>query len=340
MPPLFETAVVIGKFYPPHRGHKHLIDTACEQAKHVTVICCCRQGEVPAGNLRAEWLSQIHPGVTVLTVEDTYPPDDSALWARLTIGWLGVAPAAVFTSEAYGDDYARHLGAVHVAVDPARRRFPCSGTGIRNDPLRHWDCLEPCVRAHYVKRVCVVGAESSGTTTLTQQLADHYQTVWVPEYGREFTERYRSFGGADWRSEDFLTIAEEQLRREDDLALEANRILFCDTDALATSIWHERYVGRVSDEVLRIGLGRRYDLYLVTDVDIPFVQDGYRDGEHLRTAMHRRFVDELSRLDRPFAVIGGSRDERLSKAVSLIDERVLAPRIQGDGTLTHDSAKT
>src|SRR3954463_1716704 len=96
-------------------------------------------------------------------------------------------------------------------------------------------------------RVCVVGAESSGTTTLCQDLAAHYETVWVPEYGRLYTERLREKGintfSYHWRSEEFVHIALQQQEDEDRLAADASRVLVCDTDALATCIWHQRYLG-------------------------------------------------------------------------------------------------
>jgi hypothetical protein len=133
-------------------------------------------------------------------------------------------PEAVFSSEAYGDAYARCLGAAHVSVDPQRRQVPCSATMIRNDPLAHLDCLAPCVREWFVRRVCLVGAESTGKTTLAVALAGHYQTVWMPEYGREFCDVKLANGTLEhWDSVEFEQIAREHARREDLLAREASR---------------------------------------------------------------------------------------------------------------------
>ena len=128
--------------------------------------------------------------------------------------------------------------------------------------LRHWEHLEPCVRAHFARRVSVVGAESTGTTTLARDLAEHYQTVWVPEYGREYCENLQSAGldlwTYQWRSPEFTEIARKQQELEDALARQANRILICDTDVLATGIWHERYLGSVSPEVDMIAASHRH----------------------------------------------------------------------------------
>jgi len=158
----------------------------------------------------------------------------------------------------------------------------------------------------------VIGALTGGQL---QAVINKYE-----EYGREFSERYKFRDGAPWWSEEFVHIAEEQCRREDEMARRCNRVLISDTDALATAIWHERYMGSRSAEVQAIADGRSCGLYLVTDVDIPFVQDGYRDGERLRAWMHGRFIDELTRLGRRFAVVSGSTQDRLTAAVHLIDD--------------------
>jgi HTH-type transcriptional regulator, transcriptional repressor of NAD biosynthesis genes len=291
------------------------------------VIVCGKPELAIPGELRAAWLREIHPGVRVRAIDDYYPDDDSRLWAGLTIGWLGGVPDVVFTSEDYGEAYAHYLGCRHVLVDRARQVVPCSGTAIRADPLAHWDYLEPPVRAYLAKRVCVVGAESTGTTTLTQALAAHYQTAWVPEYGREYSELKLARGDYEtWQTDEFTVIANEQCRLEDEAARCANRLLICDTDAFATSIWHRRYRDARSPAVEAIADSRRYDLYLLTGDEIPFVQDGLRDGEHIRHWMHDLFVAELTATCRPFALISGTREERLTQAVELIDRLVLGAR--------------
>lgn len=243
----WRVGVVIGKFYPPHRGHKYLIDTAAAAVEELTVIVCGKAEQLINGDLRAAWLRAIHPTARVLAIDDHYPDDDSRLWAALTVGWLGGPPDVVFTSEGYGDAYARYLGCDHILVDRARRIVPCSGTAIRADPLAHWAYLEPPVRGFLAKRVCLVGAESTGKTTLAAALAAHYRTAWVPEYGREYAEAKLARGEYDaWTSDEFTQIAAEQCRREDAAACQSAGLLICDTDAFATSIWHRRYLGALT----------------------------------------------------------------------------------------------
>jgi NadR type nicotinamide-nucleotide adenylyltransferase len=213
------------------------------------------------------------------------------------------------------------MGAEHVMVDRQRITVPCSGSMIRANPLDSLEWVSPVVRAYYVKRICIVGAESTGKTTLAVQLAEHYQTKWVPEYGREYcAEKWKDGVITDsWTTEEFIEIANEQCRREDALAREANKVLICDTDPFATTIWHERYLHRRSQEVESIAKSRKYGLYILTGDEIPFVQDGLRDGEHIRHWMHNRFVEALNETGRNWVLISGTTSERVSKVIQLIN---------------------
>jgi NadR type nicotinamide-nucleotide adenylyltransferase len=188
---------------------------------------------------------------------------------------------------------------------------------VRADPWGQADFLAPVVRAWFVTRICVLGAESTGTTTLCQDLAEHFGCAWVPEYGREFCEER---GGAiDWNSRDFEHIARTQLSREDSAARRSGRLLVCDTDALATAVWHERYLGRRSPVVQRLAAGRSYALHILTGDDIPFVQDGTRDGEQVRAWMTERFRAVLAERGTPWVEVQGSRVDRLATAVKYVE---------------------
>jgi HTH-type transcriptional regulator, transcriptional repressor of NAD biosynthesis genes len=320
----------VGKFYPPHRGHKYLIDTARRQVDRLIVMIAYHPSQTIPGELRKAWLEEIHPDCEIHLVLDELD-DDSQQWADFTVRYLGRAPDFVFSSEDYGPEYARLMGAKHVMVDRLRETVPISGTKLRSAPLNHLDYLEPCVRAHFVKRVVLVGAESTGKTTLCEQLARHYNTCWVPEYGRENWEEklaaVKSLDQLSWTHEDFRHIAREQQRRENLAARTANRVLVCDTNAFATGTWHERYYGTRDAETDAIGALDKVDLYLLTAADIPFVQDGVRDGEKIRHWMHDRFLEQLTVGPTPFALIEGSYEVRLPAAISAIDSLLHSAQI-------------
>lgn len=321
---MFNHGLIIGKFYPPHRGHSYLIERAQSECKELTVILCYKKSEDIPGILRAQWLQKIHPNVRVLVIEDNkLADDDSEGWARFTIDILGYVPDAVFTSESYGDPYAKFMGTVHVLVDRDRTHVPISATMVRRDPVRYSEFLEPCVRAYFARRIAIVGAESTGTTTLSEALAKHYRTVWVPEDGRMYSlGKVHGDENTAWRSSEFEHIAEAQNELENTLAESSNGLVICDTDAFATSVWHERYMGTRSPRVENIAARNHHDLYILTGDEIPFVDDGLRDGEHIRHLMHQRFIERLTEDGKKFIIVRGSKTERLAQAIAAIDALV------------------
>ncbi|MEW2330341.1 AAA family ATPase [Micromonospora chersina] len=338
----FRHGLVVGKFYPPHAGHHALIEAAAARCAAVTVVVAPSRRESIPLDLRVAWLREAHaatPWVRFVGRYDDHPIDyaDPAVWdlhCAVFADALGGEPVdAVFSSEAYGEELARRFDAVAVCVDPDRRAVPVSGTAVRADPAAHWRRLGPPVRAWLVRRVVVVGAESTGTTTMAEALAAHYGTAWVPEYGRELTERKlaglrgvrpdATVFDVTWDRDDFLAVVREQQAAEDAAARVSGPLLFCDTDARATAIWEERYLGS-SSEVVRAA-ARRPALYLLTDHDgVPFADDGLRDGEHLRAWMTGRFRAELAGCGAPVVELRGSHEERLAVAVAACDALLAA----------------
>lgn len=323
--PTFAHGLVLGKFYPPHAGHHHLIRTALRACTRVTVeVLASGVESIPLGD-RIDWLRQEHPTARVVGAMDEAEVDyDSpAAWdAHMhPIRALLDAPVdAVFTSEAYGAELARRLDATWVQVDPGRQRNPISGTAVRADLAGHWHELSPATRAGLAARVVVLGAESTGSTTLAEDLSSHLGTLWVPEYGREHTFAREGELAAPWRSDEFDLIVDRQIAMED-AALRRTPIplLICDTDVLATAVWHERYIGAPAPRIHERAADHAPDLYLLTGDEIAWVDDGSRDGEHIRSAMQQRFRDVLAAQSVPWVEVRGSRAERLSAATGHIE---------------------
>lgn len=341
----YARGLVVGKFYPPHAGHHQLISEGAARCERLSVVVAPSTQESIPLNLRCAWLREAHPGVDIIGVYDDVPVDygDADIWeAHCAIfrNAIGVARVdAVFSSESYGDELARRFGAVHVSVDPQRRVRNVSGTAIRANPVAHWDALTPPVRAWFARRVVVVGAESSGTTTMANALTMAFRqrggvwaaTEWVPEYGRDLTEtklaRLRESDPAatvfdvTWTRADFVEVARTQNANEDTAARAGSPVLICDTDAAATAIWEERYLGDTSVAV--VAEARRPDLYLLTDhAGVPFEDDGLRDGEHVREWMTERFRKSLAASGVPVVELAGPHTRRLATAVAAVDELI------------------
>jgi HTH-type transcriptional regulator, transcriptional repressor of NAD biosynthesis genes len=175
-----------------------------------------------------------------------------------------------------------------------------------------------------VLRVCLLGAESTGKTTLAATLAAAYGTVWNPEYGRVYTEVGRP-RAAPWTSDEFAHIARVHCWYEDFLAGLARDVLFTDTDAFTTAVFHEAYLGepaRGFDELV----SRRYDLYLVCGLDVPWARDGLREFEAARRRHHDTYVAHARGSGAPWLLVEGALDHRVASAVAAVDSLLAARR--------------
>jgi nicotinamide riboside kinase len=269
----FEHGLVIGKFYPPHRGHEYLVRTALLHARRVTVLVLASSAERLSMQSRARWLRECFPhadGLRIVAELDDLPMDfdDAEIWRA------------------------------HVDV---------------------------------MKHALGRSAEERAETEIPIDVVFSSET-WVSEYGRECSANLlavaRSRDAAAtpsdvaWDECDFVHIAEEQTRREQEAAREGGPVLVCDTDALVTGVWHERYRGHASASVAAVASAMPpRALYLLTDHrDVEFEDDGLRDGEHLRASMHERFASVLSRGTVPWRLVSGTPAERTDAALRHVAE--------------------
>jgi len=169
-------------------------------------------------------------------------------------------------------------------------------------------------------KVVLFGPESTGKTTLSEKLARHYNTVWVPEYAREYLQDKWNNERKTCEPKDLLPIAEGQMRLENDLANKATDVLFCDTDLLETKVYSEAYYLGNCDPILeKHALENQYDLYFLTYIDIPWEADDLRDKPNDRERMFLYFKDTLEKYNRNFIILKGDKNTRLKTAVEHID---------------------
>lgn len=345
--------LVIGKFYPPTLGHHHLIRTAAASVERLTVVCMASAAETIRLADRVAWLRAEHAAdanVTVVGIRCDAPTDygDETVWAaqvalmRAAVATVTSVPVdAVFSSEGYGTQLASWFDAKHVPVDADRTAVPISGTAVRADLATGWAWLAPTTRAGLTTRVVLVGAESTGTTTISRLLTEHYRarggvwasTGWVGEYGRDYTSikwaRERTarpslaLDDLEWTADDFDAVATEQTRRENAAAAAGSPLLVCDTDAFATAVWERRYLGpRARCGQPWAGALPRRAVYLVTDHHgVPWVDDGLREGDQaFRTAMTGWFTEALTRAGQSWVLLTGTVEQRLSLAIRTTDQ--------------------
>ena len=307
---------------PPHLGHQYLVDFARNYVRQITVVVGTLEREPIPGALRFAWMREIFPDVNVVHLTDDLPQDPNEhgdFWALWQEALKRIHPEPldfVFASEAYGTKLAQVLGAQYVPVDHARELVPASGTAIRDDPMGHWRFIPPCVRPYFVRRVCLFGPESTGKSLLARRLAKNYGTVYASEYARPLLELQDN--RCDF--EDIERIARGHFASEEALARQANRILVSDTDMLTTVVWSEALFGKCPAWLKEEAPKRHYDLTLLLDIDSPWHDDGTRFFKNDRQSFMERCVRALEEAGRAYVKIGGTWEERFSKACAAIDE--------------------
>ncbi len=308
-PPHMQNGVVVGRFDPLHAGHGLVLDFARAYVPHLTVFVRASPRDTTPATLRCAWVAELWPDAAVYVLEEPAEAAAATIRARLP-----GPPAALFSSDPAQHALATALGAQHIIVDPAHAMVPVKSAAVRARPLDFWPLLPPPVQAHYALRVALVGAESTGKTTLAAQLADHFDTVWQGEYLRTWIDHK----GLPVVPADVHHAARGQQAAEWALARRCNRILFCDTDLWQSVAYSAHYYGAAPGWIVEAAKAQKRDLYLLLEPDVPWVPDPQRDGPHLRALIQARLERLLAHVPAPVVRVHGSWETRFASAVSAI----------------------
>lgn len=173
-------------------------------------------------------------------------------------------------------------------------------------------------------RIAIFGPESTGKTTLAKQLADHYKTVWVPEYARDYLQKKWDKNQSVCDIDDMLPIAYGQTKLENDSALIANKYLFCDTNLMVTKVFSEMYYDFCDTLLDKAARAHQYDLFFLTDIDVPWEKDDIRDSPEGRESVFSVFKQSLIDHKKPFITLSGDKETRLNTAISILNDLALA----------------
>ncbi len=167
-----------------------------------------------------------------------------------------------------------------------------------------------------VKKIAIVGPESTGKSAMAEWLAEYYQTIWVPEYARGYCEKLTA--PCTWQDE--INMFRGQLEMEKELLPKANKLLICDTTFITIKIWSDYTFGQAPLEVLDELPKHPYDFYLLMDIDLAWEHDPLRDFPHLREYFMEVWHKELKMLNANYHVISGKGDERFKNAATAIND--------------------
>jgi len=322
----------LGKFAPLHKGHQLVIETALAEMDKVSVIIYDAPDvtTIPL-NIRARWIRRLYPNVNVIEAWDGptavgNTPEIQRSHEQYIIERLKVSGITHFySSEFYGQPMSIALGAINRLVDPSRKTVPISGTQIRQNLFLGREFISPLVYQDLIINIVFLGAPSTGKTTIARRMAEEYQTVWMPEYGREYWEKRQIQRRLSL--EQLVEIAEGHLERENELLYQANQYLFTDTNAITTFMFSLSYHQRVHSwghkhrlVELAQQAQSRYDLIFLCDTDIPYEDTWDRSGEVNRQIFQKQILGDL--LDRkiPFILLRGDLATRIAKVKNILSQ--------------------
>lgn len=339
---MYKTGVYFGRFIPPHRGHLYQIIEASTKCEKLVVVISdnaeqtrelCQSAGLPTitYQLRKQWINQQvqdmeHILVRVLDETDIpAAPEGWPLWSERMRHVVPEKIDAFFVGDC--DDQAMLLQYFPEAevelFDPARTRYPISATDIRKNILGNWHYILGSARPFFAKKVLIAGTESCGKTTLTKCLAKLYNTSWSEEVGRYYARDYLGNDETVFTDADFGRIAHLQYEQDYQALRAANKVCFFDTDATYTDYFCELFLGRRNPLVEAYIDHTRYDLMLFLLPDVKWVADGQRlNGEQeRRMALSERLLNmyRYHGFGDKMVVVGGNYNQRLSKAIELVD---------------------
>ena len=256
----------------PDRQLRFLIDFARAYADTLTVAVCGRPPCAAAVRARAAWITGLYPDITVVPAIAPEPhappngPEDAFAWSERIADLPGARRCALLFGTDSGDAaLAAAIGARFVPCLPAAALVHARTRDSRQDA--------PVAAAEFqLRRVCLFGPESTGKSTLAEQLARHYATAHVQEYARDYLDATGSLGSAA----DVPWIARGQRAAEIAAAAQATRILICDTNLTTVALWSDVLFGATPDWIREQAARDAYDLWLLTDIDVPFEPDPQR----------------------------------------------------------------
>lgn len=169
-------------------------------------------------------------------------------------------------------------------------------------------------------KIALYGPESTGKTTLAKQLAEKFQATWIPEFAREYLQKKWNSFQEICEPKDLLSIAIGQINLENEALRTTEKYLFSDTNLMCTKVFSEIYYGFCDPILDKAAKKHKYDLFLLTDIDVPFEKDDLRDKPNEREMLFEKFENALIENKKPYILISGNQNERLEKAILIIEE--------------------
>lgn len=335
-----------GKFAPLTTGHISAILKASTMVDTLYVVLCWDEKfqstltpelqKILNKRNRLMWLKDTFKHmqkIKVLVVDETpiqsYPEgsQDFTTIVRRALYQAGEHNIhKVFSSEVIYNDYFDVHWPVseHVLIDPERKFVDISATRVRSNPYLYWDYIANAAHKHFVKKVCIIGVESTGKSTLAINLANHFNTQYVEEVGRTICEAEYHWSEDMMNIEDYIYVAMEHKVKEHKIAKTANKVMISDTNNLIT-LFSAECMGKSSPVLSQMANAEEYDLVIMLDIDVPWVYDALRlnsdDQRRKETYNLLQFLCKAHGVK--YTTISGDFNQRFNSSVELINNLLL-----------------
>ncbi|UDG81212.1 Trifunctional NAD biosynthesis/regulator protein NadR [Candidatus Hartigia pinicola] len=290
--------IVFGKFYPLHTGHIYLIQRACSQVDELHIILCydeLRDKEIfinssmslqPTVSDRLRWLLQTfkyQKNIYIYSFDEKgiepYP-HGWKVWSEKMKDFFKenyIYPNFIYSGEINDvPRYKKNLGVETILIDPKRTFMNISGSQIRQAPFHYWDYIPTEVKPFFVRKVVLIGGESSGKSTLVNKLANIFNTTSAWEFGCDYVLSHLGGNEIALQYSDYDKIALGHAQYIDFAVKYANKVTFIDTDFITTQAFCKRYEGKEHPFVQALIDEYRFDLVILLENNTPWVADGLR----------------------------------------------------------------
>jgi NadR type nicotinamide-nucleotide adenylyltransferase len=319
--------LTLGKFAPLHKGHQFLIETALKEVDKLVVVIydCPDTTDIPVGT-RAGWIRTLYPSVEIIEAfngptEVGYTNLIKAMQENYLLGILNGRKIDIFySSEFYGDHISKALKAENRLVDEYRTTVHISGAELRKNPYTNKKFIHPIVYKNLIKNIVFMGAPSTGKSTLAEKMAEKFDTCWMPEYGREYWDKYQI--NKRLTKKQLVEIAVGHSEREEECLQKANQYLFTDTNAITTYLFSIYYHESADQELIDAAKFciPRYHVYILCDMDIPYDDTWDRSGDANRKEFQKMTISFLESNKIKYHIVSGNIEERIQKVEFIINK--------------------
>ena len=316
--------LTLGKFAPLHKGHEYLIKTMLHEMDQAIVVVYDTSVTTIPLQKRADWIRKRFPAIKV--IEAWGGPElcaDVRKYERKEEEYIkdllgDIQITAFYSSEYYGAHMSKALNCEDRRIDEMRSVVPVSATMIRENPFVHKQYLSDVVYRDLIVKVVFLGAMSTGKSTITEALAQRYDTTFVNEYGRDYWDEHQIDRRLSLESFDDIVVG--HMNREEENFLLANKYCFIDTNAITTYMFSLDYHGTASDLLTRLAAENalRYDLFFLCEDDIPYDDTWDRSGNQKRQVFHKKIIADLNMRCIPYIPLRGDLETRMRKVDAVL----------------------